>query len=192
MKKCLILIIAAMLLTACSSESLIVRRSGSDKLFQTATRSTNFDLSAEKLPDEDIEEVQEPEEVEETKSVPEHKFNFEQFEEKDTEDVEADQKSEAVTPIEPVENPASEIEEPEEVKEIVEEEPAEEIKEAEIETPPDNSQDINTDLVWISDDGERYHCKKNCSNMQNNVRQVTREEAINVYGRTPCGRCKPR
>ena len=46
-------------------------------------------------------------------------------------------------------------------------------------------------LVWISDDGTRYHSKSSCSGMKNNVRQVTIEDAKNIYHRTACGKCHP-
>ena len=45
-------------------------------------------------------------------------------------------------------------------------------------------------LVWVSDDGKKYHKKSDCSNMQNNVRQVTIEEAKEM-GRDACKRCHP-
>lgn len=44
-------------------------------------------------------------------------------------------------------------------------------------------------LVWVSEDGNRYHDKSTCSNMENPW-QVTVSEA-EAMGRTPCGRCKP-
>lgn len=44
--------------------------------------------------------------------------------------------------------------------------------------------------VWVSDDGHRYHRKSTCSNMKNNVRLVTIQDAKGM-GRTACGRCKP-
>ena len=60
---------------------------------------------------------------------------------------------------------------------------------------PESQIEVNTDhsgiLVWISDDGKRFHSKSTCSGMRNNVRQVTIEEAKTVYGRTACGKCHP-
>ena len=44
-------------------------------------------------------------------------------------------------------------------------------------------------LVWVSEDGNRYHDKSTCSNMENPW-QVTVSEA-EAMGRTPCGTCKP-
>ena len=46
-------------------------------------------------------------------------------------------------------------------------------------------------LVWISDNGTKYHSKSSCSGMKNNVRQVTLEVAKTVYNRTACGKCHP-
>ena len=45
-------------------------------------------------------------------------------------------------------------------------------------------------LVWISDDGSRYHRKSSCSGMVNNVRQVSIADA-KAIGRTPCRICHP-
>lgn len=45
-------------------------------------------------------------------------------------------------------------------------------------------------LVWISDDGHKYHSNSTCSGMVNNVRQVTIDEAKSM-GRSACKSCHP-
>lgn len=52
-----------------------------------------------------------------------------------------------------------------------------------------SSEEAGEKLVWVSEDGNRYHDKSTCSNMENPW-QVTVSEA-EAMGRTPCGRCKP-
>lgn len=53
----------------------------------------------------------------------------------------------------------------------------------------EQSSSEDTELVWISDGGTKYHCKKTCSGMKNNVRQVTVDEAIRQGHKEPCKKC---
>ena len=56
-------------------------------------------------------------------------------------------------------------------------------------TDPDGttSGDENTEMVWVSKTGKKYHSNPSCSNM-NSPRQITREEA-EKEGYTPCSKC---
>ena len=56
-------------------------------------------------------------------------------------------------------------------------------------TDPDGttSGDENTEMVWVSKTGKKYHSDPSCSNM-NSPRQITREEA-EKEGYTPCSKC---
>jgi len=58
-----------------------------------------------------------------------------------------------------------------------------------IEETPDISTDNskNTQMVWITDNGSKYHSKSGCSNMDNPY-QITKEDAQNM-GYEPCKRC---
>lgn len=46
------------------------------------------------------------------------------------------------------------------------------------------------ELVWVSETGKKYHSKNTCYPINpDNARQVTKEEAVNVLGLEPCGKC---
>ncbi len=45
----------------------------------------------------------------------------------------------------------------------------------------------NTEMVWITKSGKKYHCNSKCSNMKSPY-QVSKEDAING-GRGPCSKC---
>lgn len=53
-----------------------------------------------------------------------------------------------------------------------------------VQTPAPDPESV---LVWVSDDGKRYHRKSSCSGMIDPY-QVTINEAKNM-GRTACGKC---
>ncbi len=50
--------------------------------------------------------------------------------------------------------------------------------------------DAGQELVWVSETGKKYHSKNTCYPINpDNARQVTKEEAVNVLGLEPCGKC---
>ncbi len=56
-----------------------------------------------------------------------------------------------------------------------------------IEYEEENNSFIDSNMVWISESGEKYHSDPDCSNMKD-PEKITREKAEEM-GRTPCKKC---
>lgn len=52
---------------------------------------------------------------------------------------------------------------------------------------PESQEESETELVWITDNGKRYHSSSECSNMKHPY-TVTLDDAIEL-GYTPCSKC---
>ncbi len=96
-------------------------------------------------------------------------------------DAEELEPEEAAAPETPADVPeAPEEAEPQAPAEPVPEPTQEEPSSAEAETP-------QSEMVWISENGSKYHSRSGCSNMKN-PSEVTIDEA-KASGRTPCKKC---
>lgn len=57
-------------------------------------------------------------------------------------------------------------------------------------TESSTTTNVGDELVWVSETGKKYHSKNNCYPINpDNARQVTKNEAVNVLGLEPCGKC---
>ena len=133
--------------------------------------TTPEDDTAEKNPSIEIQQEPQEEEKEEPEEEPQEEHQ------------------EEPTPEEPPEEEPTPDTVTEPKPDIQQEEPIASEPSDQPEQITSSEEEAGEKLVWVSEDGNRYHDKSTCSNMENPW-QVTVSEA-EAMGRTPCGRCKP-
>lgn len=140
-------------------------------------------------PEEEPQESTEPQEIEDAQEEPEIEEPAAEEPKEEPQQEPQEEHQEEPTPEEPPgEEPTPDtVTEPS--PDIQQEEPIESEPSDQPEQITSSDEGPGEKLVWVSEDGNRYHDKSTCSNMENPW-QVTVSEA-KAMGRTPCGRCKP-